>query len=307
MKILVTGGAGFIGSHIVDRYITDGHQVLVIDDLSTGSEANLNRKVKFLKLDIRSKDAFNLVVAEKPEIINHHAAQIDLRRSVEEPLWDAEINILGLLNLMEGARQVKSVKKVIFASTGGAIYGDASIIPTPENYPAWPISPYGVAKLTCEHYLHYYQEVHGIPFVSLRYGNVYGPRQNPKGEAGVIAIFSGRLLSGEQPVISGDGKQTRDFVFVEDVVEANAKALSQKAKGINNIGTGKETDVTTIFDELRKQLAPTVKPLYGPVKKGEQRRSSLDSKKALKEFGWQPRTELRNGLEKTAEFFKRGR
>lgn len=304
MRILVTGGAGFIGSHVVDRYVAEGHQVVIIDDLSTGSTDNLNPKAQFQKLDIRSKAAADFIQQIHPDIINHHAAQIDLRKSVEQPILDAEINILGLLNIMEAAVRVKSVKQVIFASTGGAIYGDASVIPTPEEYPAWPISPYGVAKLTCEHYLHYYQSAHGIPFISLRYGNVYGPRQNPKGEAGVIAIFSGRLLSGRQPTINGDGKQTRDYVFVGDIVEANTIVLKDNHHGLYNIGTGKETDVNTIFKKLRTLIAPTIQAIHGPVKIGEQRRSSLDTSKAKRELGWQAQTSLIQGLQQTANFFK---
>lgn len=303
MKILVTGGAGFIGSHIVDRYISDGHEVVVIDDLSTGFEKNLNSKAKFHKLDVRSKKAASLIQSEKPDIINHHAAQIDVRRSVKQPLFDAQVNILGLINLMEAVRKVGSVKKVIFASTGGAIYGDAKLIPTPEDYPAWPVSPYGVSKLTSEHYLHFYRTVYEIPFVSLRYGNVYGPRQNPHGEAGVVAIFCRKIIEGGQPVIYGDGKQTRDYVFIKDVVEANTSALN-KTDGIYNIGTEKGTTVIAIFAALAKLLAPKTKEVHGPERQGEQRRSVLGCKKAKQDFGWEANVSLEEGLRETAEYFK---
>lgn len=305
MKILVTGGAGFIGSQIIDRYVSDGHQVIVIDDLSTGFEKNLNPKAEFHKLDIRSPKAARLVKKTRPEIINHHAAQIDLRRSVREPVLDAEINIIGLLNLMEAAVQIGTVKKVIFASTGGAIYGNAEIVPTPEAHPAWPISPYGVAKLASEYYLHYYQNNFDLPFVSLRYGNVYGPRQNPEGEAGVVAIFCQKMLKGEQPIINGDGKQTRDYVYVSDVVEANAMVLKEEVSGIYNIGTEQETDVNTIFKKLALILAPETKEIHGPEKKGEQQRSVLGCTKANKDFGWKAKTSIDKGLAKTAAYFKK--
>lgn len=305
MKILVTGGAGFIGSHVVDRYISDGHNVIVIDNLSTGLIKNINPKAQFHKLDIRSQKAAELIKKTSPDILNHHAAQIDLRRSVKEPLFDAEINILGLLNLLEAAIKTKSVKKIILASTGGAIYGDAKITPTPEDYPAWPVSPYGVAKLTSEHYLHYYQNSFKLQFVSLRYGNIYGPRQNPEGEAGVVAIFCQAMLRGKQPVINGNGKQTRDYVYVSDVVDANSLVLKDAVTGIYNIGTGKETDVNTIFDKLAKLLASDMKKIHGPEKKGEQKRSVLDSSKAKEKFGWEAKISINVGLGKTAAYFKK--
>jgi UDP-glucose 4-epimerase len=304
MKILVTGGAGFIGSHIVDRYVSEEHQVLVVDDLSTGSKENINKKATLIKIDIRSLSLKSLILREKPEVINHHAAQINLRQSVENPIKDADINIMGLLNLMESASKAKSVKKIIFASTGGAIYGDAGITPTPEEYPAWPISPYGVAKLTSEHYLHFYQEVYEIPFVSLRYGNVYGPRQNPHGEAGVIAIFADKMLKGIQPTINGKGKQTRDFVFVEDVVRANSRVLQSGIKGIFNIATGIETDINTIYYKLAINAKYPKKANHGPVMAGEQKTSVLDCSKARREFSWKAEIKIDEGLKRTVKFFK---
>lgn len=304
MKILLTGGAGFIGSHVADRYLSDGHEVIILDDLSTGFEKNVNPGAEFHKLDIRAKETANLIGQVHPEVINHHAAQIDLRRSVADPMLDAQINILGLLNIMEAAVKTGSLKQIIFASTGGALYGDADLIPTPEDYPARPVSPYGVAKLTGEHYLHYYHTAFGIPYTVLRYGNVYGPRQNPEGEAGVVAIFSSRMMKGQRVVINGDGKQTRDYVSVRDVVEANARALGGKKEGIYNIGTGKETDVNTIFRILADLLAPEMGEEHGPQKQGEQRRSALDCVKAKQELGWEPAVPIEDGLSETANYFK---
>lgn len=304
MKILVTGGAGFIGSHIVDRYIKLGHQVLIIDDLSTGKKENINPKAEFYKLNISSTKVIKIIKEQKPQIINHHAAQVDLRKSVSNPTLDAEINILGLLNLMEAAVKAKSVNQIIFASTGGAIYGDAEIIPTPEDYPAWPVSPYGVAKLTSEHYLYYYQSAYNIPFVSLRYGNVYGPRQNPHGEAGVVAILARKIIDEKKLVINGNGKQTRDFVFVSDVVKANELVLKKQIHGIFNIATEKETQINTIFNELAKQINLKIKIVHGPAKKGEQKRSVLSTLKAKKSFGWKADTDLETGIRETVEFFK---
>lgn len=305
MKILITGGAGFIGSHVADQYINEGHRVIIVDNLSTGKKENVNRKAKFVQIDINSKEFYNLVKKEKPEVINHHAAQIDLRFSVNNPIQDAKINILGLLNLMEVSKKTKSMKKIIFASTGGAIYGDAEKVPTPETYSAWPVSPYGVAKLSSEHYLYYYQASYGIKNVCLRYGNVYGPRQNPHGEAGVIAIFSEKMINNQEVVINGNGKQTRDFVFVEDVAKANLKALNKNITGIYNIGTGIETNINTIYSELVKTTNYLGKAKYKPAKKGEQQRSALDCHKAFKNLHWKAKVKLTDGLAKTVDSFKK--
>jgi UDP-glucose 4-epimerase len=225
MKILVTGGAGFIGSHVVDAYLELGHEVVVVDNLSSGSIENLNPKAKFYKMDIRDSDIEDLFKNEKPDIVNHHAAQMDVRKSVEDPIYDADVNIIGSLNLLQNCIRY-GVKKFIFASTGGAIYGEQDYFPADEEHPTRPLSPYGVAKLTVEKYLYFYKEVHGLNYVVLRYANIYGPRQNPHGEAGVVAIFTSKMLKGEQPVINGDGFQTRDYTFVGDVVRANVLALN---------------------------------------------------------------------------------
>ncbi|MCK4520279.1 GDP-mannose 4,6-dehydratase [Candidatus Parcubacteria bacterium] len=310
MKILVTGGAGFIGSHLVDRLVKERHKVIVIDNLSTGSKKNLNPKAKFYKLDIRNPKVSDVFKKEKPEAVFHLAAQIDLRKSVENPVEDAKINILGSLNILQNFIRInqlnprKSVSKFIFTSTGGAIYGDADIIPTPETYPEMPLSPYGVEKLVFDKYLNYYYKVFGLPYVSLRLSNVYGPRQNSKGEAGVIAIFCDKMLGNKQPIINGSGKQTRDYVYVDDVVEAGILAFKKKKIGIFNIGTAQETDVNTIFRKIRKLINSDCKEIHVPEKPGEQKTSCLDCSKAKKELGWQPRYDLDKGLKETVEWFK---
>lgn len=303
-KILVTGGAGFIGSHIVDALIQDGHKVAVVDNLITGRREFVNKKAKFYRIDIRSAKSLGILFQRsKFDVVIHHAAQMDVRKSVADPIFDADNNIIGALNLLENCVRYK-VKKFIFASTGGAIYGDASVIPTPETYPAWPISPYGVAKLTVEHYLYFYKVNYGLKYVALRYGNVYGPRQNPHGEAGVVAIFSKKLLAGEQPIINGHGRQTRDYVYVSDVVRANLLALKKNVVGSFNIGTGEETDVNQIFRGLVKIAGFEVKEKHGPAKPGEQKRSSLNCSLVRRELGWRPKVKLEDGLRETIEYFK---
>lgn len=304
MKIVVTGGAGFIGSHIVDAYIAKGHEVFVIDDLSTGNRKNLNPKAEFHHLDLLDPALPELLSRLSPDVVNHHAAQMDLRRSVNDPVFDAKVNILGFLHLLEGCKGSK-VKKVIFASSGGAIYGEQEIFPASEDHPKKPASPYGLSKLAGEQYLAYYQMTFGIPYIALRYSNVYGPRQNSLGEAGVVAIFIQRLLEGEAPTINGDGKQTRDYVYIGDVVAANLLALESPYTGALNIGTGNETDVLSIFQLLCQKMGSQVAAVHGAAKTGEQRRSSLDSSRAREKLGWSPRTTLGQGLEKTIEYYRR--
>jgi len=304
MRILVTGGAGFIASHIVDAYLAHGHRVSVVDNLSRGKIEQVNKRARFFKADIRDQARMEKIFrAFKPEIVNHHAAQIDLRKSVADPAMDAGVNILGSLILLELARKHR-VKKFIFASTGGALYGEQDYFPADENHPIRPLSPYGIAKRAVELYLFYYQAVHGMNYVSLRYSNVYGPRQDPFGEAGVVAIFAEKLWRNLQPVINGDGRQTRDYVYVGDVVEANLLALKRGLSGPFNIGTGKETSVNQIFNALKKITGAELKPLHGPAKKGEQRRSVLDSSLARKLMGWKPKVSLTEGISLTAEFFR---
>ena len=274
-NILITGGAGFIASHITDACVNKGYQVVIIDNLSSGKRKYLNPKAVFYKVDIRNREAIDKIFRkEKPQILNHHAAQISVRNSVDNPLNDADINLLGLLNLLEAGKPY--LKKVIFASSGGVVYGEADKMPTPEDYiPLCPLSPYGVAKLAGEYYLNYYQKNFGITGVSLRYSNVYGPRQNPHGEAGVVAIFSKKMLKGEAPVINGDGLQTRDYVYVGDVVSANQLALAKDVSGPFNIGTGMETNVVGIWQKIAKITGTDIKAVYGPAKQGEQKRSVL--------------------------------
>jgi len=303
MRIVVTGGAGFIASHIVDAYIKEGHDVHVIDDFSTGQKSNLNPRATVHALDISAPEAAALVRKFKPAVLNHHAAQMDVRRSVEDPTFDARTNILGFVNLLEAAKDV-DVEKVIFSSSGGAIYGDQEPIPASEAHATQPLSPYGVSKLAGEIYLGYYRNAFGLPYVALRYANVYGPRQSSKGEAGVVAIFISRLLEGERAVINGDGRQTRDYVYIADVVRANQLAMATSYVGPVNIGTGKETDVVTIYEELRAGLGSTIEAVHGPAKAGEQRRSCLDISLAPKALGWSPEVDLISGLERTVAYYR---
>ena len=304
MKIIVTGGAGFIGSNAADRFIQEGHEVTIIDNLSTGMESNVNKKAKFYKVDIRSAVIGKIFEKTSPVVLCHHAAQIDVRKSTDDPIFDADVNILGSLNLLNACVKHK-VKKVIFASTGGAIYGEQDYFPADEKHPARPLCPYGVTKLTIEKYLHFYRETHGIEHVCLRYANVYGPRQNPFGEAGVVAIFAESLLSGKKAVIFGDGKRTRDFVFVDDVVQANLLALDYPKSDVFNIGTGIETDINSIFRILREITGSKQKEIHAPLKPGEQERSVLDYSKAQRLLKWKPKCEISEGMAKTVEFFQK--
>jgi UDP-glucose 4-epimerase len=303
IRVLVSGGAGFIGSHIVDALIKDGNDAVVIDNLSTGKKENLNPKARFYKVDIKDKKVEDIFKKEKPDYVCHQAAHIDLRASVKDPIFDAENNIIGSLNILENCVKY-GVKKVVFASTGGAIYGDANIIPTQESYPAYPVSPYGVSKLSVENYLHYYFKIFKLPYAALRYANVYGPRQDSKGEAGVIAIFTEKMLIGGEPLIFGNGRQTRDYIFAGDVARANILALKNKKIGCYNVGTGVETSVNQIFRNLVKLTKADVKEKHVEAAKGEQKRSCLDASKIKKDFGWKVGTNLEDGLKITVEWFK---
>ncbi len=304
MKILVTGGAGFIASHVVDAYVDLGHTVFVIDDLSTGRESNLNPRAGFVRADIRDASRVDRMFREeKFDLVNHHAAQMDVRRSVQDPVEDASINVLGALTLLECCQR-HGVRRFIFASSGGAIYGEQDYFPADESHPTRPLSPYGVAKLTTEHYLFYYRETYGTDSVSLRYANVYGPRQNPEGEAGVVAIFASKMLAGAQAVINGDGKQTRDYVYVGDVVRANVAALDVKGSDALNVGTGMETDVNTMFRLIKDATHSNCTEEHGPAKKGEQLRSVLNCARIRSNLGWIPSVSLEEGIRKTVEFFR---
>ena len=304
MNILVTGGAGFIGSHIVDAYIADGHSVVVVDDLSSGVKENLNPKAEFYQLDIRGHEIQQIFERHSFDVVNHLAAQMDVRRSVADPMFDASVNVIGGLNIFESARR-SGIKKIIFSSTGGAIYGEQDYFPADEEHPVRPLSPYGITKLVTEKYLFYYKEVHGVEHVVLRYANVYGPRQNPHGEAGVVAIFAKKMIQGEQPIINGDGKQTRDYTYVGDVVRANLLALKYPGSNVFNIGTGVETDVTQLFRILRELLSPECPEKHGPPMMGEQLRSVISAAKIHRELAWSPGISLSEGLKMTAEFFKK--
>lgn len=303
MKILITGGAGFIGSHIQDAYLQAGHEVAVLDNFSTGNQANLNPGAKLFEADIRSEAVDRIIADFKPDVINHQAAQMDVRRSVSDPIYDCEVNGLGMLRLLEAGRK-NGLKRFIFSSSGGAVYGEQESFPADENHPTNPASPYGITKMLGDKYLAFYHQTYGLPFVSLRYANVYGPRQNPHGEAGVVAIFITRMLKGAAPVINGDGLQTRDYVFVEDVVAANVLALKDEATGIFNIGTGKETTVVEIYEAIAKALGQPGEPQYGPAKPGEQRRSVITAAKIEKALGWKVKVKLEEGIAKTVEFFQ---
>ena len=304
MKVLVSGGAGFIGSHVADAYLAAGYEVVVADDLSTGHDRNLPRGARFERVDIRDRQAVaDLMERERPQVLNHHAAQMDVRRSVADPAFDAEINLIGLLNLMEAGR-TRGLRCVVFASSGGTVYGENQNLPAREGEPTEPVSPYGVAKLASERYLHYYSHLYGIRHVALRYANVYGPRQDPHGEAGVVAIFSGLLLRRREPTINGTGKQTRDYVYVADVARANVLAIDGDYCGALNIGTGIETDVNQLFALLCDATGFHPPERHGPAKPGEQSRSVLDPAKARATLGWSPAMPLADGLARTVAYFR---
>lgn len=305
MKILVTGGAGFIGSHIVDAYIELGHSVVVVDDLSTGFMENLNPKATFYKMDIRDFEAMKeLFEKEKPVVVNHHAAQIDVRKSLRDFIFDADVNIIGSLNLLKLSLDY-GVKKFIFASTGGAIYGEPLYIPADEKHPALPLSAYGAAKLAVETYLNVIYKNFSLPYIALRYANVYGPRQNPLGEAGVVAIFTNKMVKGERPTIFGDGEQTRDFVYIKDVVSANIIALETDIVGVYNIGTGKRTSVNEVFRKIKELIGEEIEPIYAEERKGEVKHIALDASLAERELGWRPKYDFDTGLRETIDFYKK--
>jgi UDP-glucose 4-epimerase len=274
-----------------------------VDDLSTGKLENLHPRAHFIHADILDLAVRKLIAAEKIEVVNHHAAQMDVRRSVADPLFDARVNLLGMLNVLEGAREAK-VKKVIFSSSGGTVYGEQAEFPASEDHATQPISPYGVSKRSGEHYLYFYSVEYDIPYIALRYANIYGPRQDPHGEAGVVAIFTLRLLSGQQPIINGDGKQTRDYVFVKDVARANLAALQANYCGPINIGTSIETDVNRLFLHLRTLANSSFPEIHGPAKSGEQRRSVLAWNRAREVLRWSPTVGLEEGLRETVAFFR---
>lgn len=302
MKIIVTGGAGFVGSHIVDAYVTAGHQVIVVDNLSTGQAAHVHPGARLVEMDINDPGLFELFQKEKPDLVNHHAANASVARSVREPLFDAGENVLGTLNILEGARRA-GVGKVIYISSGGAMYGAVEYLPMDEKHPAGPVSPYALSKHTGERYVQLYGQVYGLRWTSLRYANVYGPRQDPYGEAGVISIFCQNLLDGIAPEIQWDGEQTRDFVYVDDCAHANLLALEGGDGQAYNVGTGAGTSINTLFNTLVGIAGRELAPRRGPRRPGDARHSYLDCSKIERELGWRATVGLREGLEKTWNHF----
>jgi UDP-glucose 4-epimerase len=303
LNILVTGGAGFIASHIVDKYIEDGHNVIVIDDLSSGIEKHINPKAEFYNLNLYKNPLGEILKKHKIEIINHHAAQINLGKSILDPIYDAKVNIEGSLNILQEAINC-NVKKIIFASSGGAIYGEQNSFPANETHTTNPLSPYGISKLAVEKYLHFYKSYYNLDFVILRYSNVFGPRQGSSSEAGVVSIFCRKLIEGINPVINGDGLNTRDYVYVKDVVVANLKALSLNISEYFNISTAKETNVNEIFYLINDFCGNLCEEMHKEPIPGEQKRSVLDNSKAKRILNWKPETNIKEGIEETCNWFK---
>lgn len=304
MKIMVTGGAGFIGSHVVDIFVEHGHEVVVVDDLSTGRRSNLNPAATFYEVDIRSSEMADIFEKEQPQVVDHHAAQMDVRRSVEDPLFDADVNVMGSIKLIEMARKY-NVERFIYISTGGAVYGEPEYLPCDEDHPINPICPYGASKHTVEHYLFMYRELYDLDYVVLRYPNVYGPRQDPHGEAGVVAIFSGQMLKAAPVVINGDGEQERDFVYVKDCSRANLLALkTENTNTIFNLGYGVGTTINEVYDNLKDITSYQLTAEHGSPKAGETRRIFLEASKASKYLDWKPTIGLNAGLRETVNYFR---
>ena len=303
MKILVTGGAGFIGSNVADGFIAQGHQVVVVDNLSSGYARNVPGQATFHQLDIGDARLEEVFRKERPDRVDHHAAQIDVRKSVEDPMYDARVNVLGSLNVIQQCVR-HGVKKIIYASTGGAVYGEPEYLPADEQHPVRPLCQYGVTKHTVEHYLYLYRHHYGLDYTVLRYPNVYGPRQDPLGEAGVVAIFTEALMHGRRPTIYGDGTHTRDYVFVGDIVAANILALQHGGGMILNLGWGREISVNDIFETLKKDLSSDVEPIYGEERLGEIHRICLDSSRAREVLGWKPEVDLDQGIGRTVRYYR---
>jgi len=304
MKVMVTGGAGFIGSNLVDRLITEGHQVVVVDDLSTGSRDNLNPEATFYQQDIRDESLEKVFADEGVEAIFHLAAQMDVRKSVADPVYDAQVNVLGTINLLQSGMR-HGLKKFVYASTGGAVYGEPQFMPVTEDHPINPDCPYGISKHTVEHYLYVYNRLQGLNWTALRYPNVFGPRQNPHGEAGVVAIFIQLLTAGKQCTIFGDGSKTRDYVYIDDVVQANIVALERGDNTCYNLGRGTQVSDFTIFDTVRKSLGLDDEPHFEDVRAGEIFHICLEAKKIREQLGWTPTVTLEDGVARTIEWYRR--
>jgi UDP-glucose 4-epimerase len=303
MNILITGGAGFIGSWIAEAYRELGHRIVIVDNLSSGLLENVPKGAEFYQMDIRDDGIDDILQEHDIDVINHHAAQIDVRRSVEDPVYDLSVNVLGSLNLIQAGVR-RGISRFIFASSGGAGYGEQEYFPADEKHPIAPCSPYGITKVTVERYLHYFHLVHQLPSTVLRYTNVYGPRQNPHGEAGVVAIFADRLLRGREAVINGDGLQTRDYVYIDDVVRANVIALSMQGSDVLNVCTSVETTVTQIFHGVNDALGAPATEIHGPAKDGEQQRSVCSFEKIRTLHGWEPAMPIDEGLRRTVGYFR---
>ncbi len=302
-KALVTGGAGFIGSHVVDLLVSEGYEVVVVDSLITGGLRNVNPEVKLIEIDLRDSKLGQVLQEERPRYVLHHAAQASIQRSLAEPVQDADVNVMGSLHLLEQCR-ANEVEKFIYVSSGGAIYGDPEVLPCDESHPVRPLSPYGVSKLAIETYLPIYGEEFGMRYTTLRYANVYGPRQDPYGEAGVVAIFTSQMLRAEKVTVNGTGEQQRDFVYVDDVAKANLRSLETGDGGVYNIGCGVGTPVNEMFDRLKNATGYQRDPHFGPPKKGEVFKIYLDVSRAERELGWTPKVSLNDGLTKTVEYMR---
>jgi UDP-glucose 4-epimerase len=303
MKVLVTGGAGFIGSHVVDAMLAVGHEVVIVDDLSTGRKRNLNPGAKFYQMDIRDPGLADVFERERPEVVDHHAAQMDVRRSVADPLFDADVNVRGTLNQLEAAR-THGVRKVIYISSGGAAYGEPKYLPCDEDHPIDPICQYGVSKHVVEHYLFVYRHLYGLDYTVLRYPNVFGPRQDPHGEAGVVAIFSGKMLAGQPVTINGTGEQERDYVYVADCARANVLALDNGSGTIYNLGSNRGTSVNLLFSTLANIIGYSAEPRFGPAKAGETFKIYLDGTRARDQLDWSPTVDLNRGLQQTVAYLR---
>ncbi len=304
MRVALTGGAGFIGSHLAQAFLAEGHQLLVIDDLSSGFRQQVPPEATFVQADLRSAEAAAALTAFRPEVLDHHAAQVDVRHSISDPRHDCEVNLVGFLNVVEAARKAGALERVVLASSGGTIYGEPGAAAPDEQAPAFPLSPYGVTKRASELYLEAFGRMYGLHSVALRYSNVFGPRQNPHAEAGVIAIFVKRCLEGQPCTLFGDGTQTRDFVFVDDVVRANLLAMRTPHRGVVNIGTGVETDLNGLYQRVARACGAHQPPVYAPTRLGELRRNVLDVRLAARVLGWRPEVSLDEGLARCVEWLR---